>query len=79
MNRKFVSFIHFLIEITQGDEFGGLTELSDDGDLTNVFIRQPNSSQIFPNDGPNKVVLQINTRETSIDLTYAQQILFTRK
>lgn len=59
--------LHFLSkEIAQGRVFGGSTRMSDDGDLKEVSILESGHKQIFPNDGPNKVVLKIDTGENSI-------------
>lgn len=65
-NRKFLSFFYFPKEIIQGDVFEGYVRSSDDGDLNKQFIRESNQTQIFSNDGPNKVVLEIDTGEDFI-------------
>lgn len=65
-NRKVISFYCFPKEIIQGDELTTYVLFSKEGDLMKEFIRASNRKQIFSNDGPNKVVLRIDTGEDFI-------------
>lgn len=48
-------------EIAHGDEFEGLVEITDDGDLKKIFIRESNQTRIFSNDFIDRVVLKIDS------------------
>lgn len=65
-SEDFISFYSFFKEITWGDDFESSMQHSNDGDLMKLSVRYKNQKHFFSNDGPNKVVLKVNTGKNSI-------------